>query len=92
MEKEKTGIPGIINEHGEKEYTLYVGNCHRSMAYQKVDGSGRIVLEEYTNKGWRPFNVHEKTAREMAEFFVRECVQCGAELINNHCNCEGRGQ
>ncbi len=81
MVKEKTGLPAEINEFGEKVYTLYTTDFHRAMVYQKVDGSGRVTVEEYTENGWLVIDEDEKLAQEMARFFVRECVLCGSEKI-----------
>ncbi len=81
MVKEKAGIPGKINEFGEKEYVFYTTDYHRTMAYQKVDGSGRVAVEEHTKNGWSVIVEEEKTAQEMTKLYVRECVQCGTDKI-----------
>ncbi|MCP3681863.1 MAG: hypothetical protein GY861_04160 [bacterium] len=70
----------------------------RAVAYVYRDGSGRTELQRKItpNSNWMTALTEERDKAWMQEHTLLpkadECVQCGTELIQNHCNCEQRGQ
>jgi hypothetical protein len=74
-------IVGKILKTGEKEIVLYSTDYHRAVAYLKIDGSGRVTVEEYTVNGWWVVDEQKKTAQEINMLLVRECAKHGSDLI-----------
>ena len=81
IERNHTMIVGKILKTGEKEIVLYSTDYHRAVAYLKIDGSGRVTVEEYTVNGWLVVDEQKKTAQEINLLLVRECAKHGNNLI-----------